>query len=324
MERNHYFDFLRGIAIIMVIGIHTCGKCGLDNWQEISSLFIREFINVAVPLFLTLSAFFLSRKKLNSKDECIGFWKKQIPKVYFPCLIWSLPLFIMGLMNGKSIINQSFLLFTGGYSIYYFIPLIIQCYMLLPLLLRWSNFALGGVSFSVSMVSAYLISYYGGYGYPFLVYMAPFTTWMLFFALGIIFGRNERNHNIGILITGVILALVLQLKESLYQKDIGVTSPFDCTKPSGFLYSGILIMLLFSKQIETFYDSHRVRFVEYIGEISFTLYLGHCYVIMLLDSSHLSMPYAIKWFAVLLVSTICVYVLRTIIVNRKIRNLIGL
>ena len=82
------------------------------------------------------------------------------------------------------------------------------------------EFCLGGVGFSVSMVSAYLIPYYGGYGYPFLVYMAPITTWMMFFALGIILGRNERNHKTGILITGVILSFVLQITESLYQKDI--------------------------------------------------------------------------------------------------------
>lgn len=96
MQRNHYFDFLRGIAIIMVIGIHTCGKLGLGNWQEFTSLLIREVINVAVPLFLTLSAFFLSRKIFNSKEDCIRFWKKHISKVYIPCLIWSLPFFIMG------------------------------------------------------------------------------------------------------------------------------------------------------------------------------------------------------------------------------------
>ena len=144
MKRNHYFDFLRGIAITMVIGIHTCGKCGLGNWQEFTSLLIREVINVAVPLFLTLSAFFLSRKIFNNKEDCIRFWKKQISKVYIPCLIWSLPFFIIGVMNGKSIINQSVLLFSGGYSIYYFIPLIIQCYILLPLLQKCSNIILGG------------------------------------------------------------------------------------------------------------------------------------------------------------------------------------
>lgn len=324
MERNHYFDFLRGIAIIMVIGIHTCGKCGLGNWQEISSLVTREFINVAVPLFLTLSAFFLSRKTLNSKDDCIRFWKKQIPKVYLPCFFWSLPLFVIGLMNGKSVVNQSFLLFTGGYSIYYFIPLIIQCYLLLPLFLKCSNSVLGGGGLIVSMCSAYLISYCGGYGYPFLVYMAPVTTWILFFALGIILGRSERNHKISALVACVILSLALQIVESLYQKSIGVSCPFDCTKPSGFIYSAILILLLFSKQIEIWYAGHRSKVVEYIGEISFTLYLGHCYIIIEPDSSNFSVPYVVKWFAVLVVSTTCVYTLRRIITNKRIRYFIGL
>ena len=325
MQRNHYFDFLRGIAIIMVIGIHTCGKLGLGNWQEFTSLLIREVINVAVPLFLTLSAFFLSRKIFNSKEDCIRFWKKHISKVYIPCLIWSLPFFIMGgVMNGKSIINQSVLLFSGGYSIYYFIPLIIQCYFLLPLLQKCSNIVLGGVSLIVSLCSAYLISYHGGYRYPFIVYMSPITTWILFFALGIILGRSERNYRIVSLVVGVMFTLVLQIAESLYQKSIGVSSPYDCTKPSGFIYSAIFIVLIFSKQIELWYVSHRIRFIEYIGEISFALYLGHCYLILALNASDYTMPFAIKWLAVLSLSIVCVFLLRKIIINKTIRNIIGL
>lgn len=176
----------------------------------------------------------------------------------------------------------------------------------------------------VSMISAFLISYHGGYGYPFLVYMAPFTTWMLFFALGIILGRSERQHSLMLCVVGVILALALQVGESLYQKSIGVTCPFDCTKPSGFLYSAILIILLFSKQIERWYAGHRVRFVEYIGEISFTLYLGHCYLIFSPDSRFQTMPFAVKWITVLLLSTICVHILRKIIQSKKTRSYIGL
>lgn len=324
MERNHYFDFLRGIAIIMVIGIHTCGKCSLENWQEVLSLLTREIINVAVPLFLTLSGFFLSRKNVNSSEDCIKFWKKQIPKVYIPCLVWSLPFFVVGLLNGKSIIKQLFLLFSGGYSIYYFIPLIIQCYLLLPLFKKWSNVVLGVGSFLITLCSAYLISYHGGYEYPFLVYMTPITTWILFFALGIILGRSERNYRLSILVMWGIVSIVLQIVESLYQKNIGVPCPYDCTKPSSILYSAILIILLFSKRIELYYVNHRVKLIEYIGDISFTLYLGHCYLIMALNFVNQTIPFAIKWLTVLLLSTICIYFLRKLVINKTIRNNLGL
>lgn len=324
MERNHYFDFLRGIAIIMVIGIHTCGKCGLENWQEVSSLLAREIINVAVPLFLTLSGFLLSRKSFNSHEDCIRFWKKQIPKVYIPCLIWSLPLFIVGLINGRSLIRQSFLLFSGGYSIYYFIPLIIQCYLLLPLLKRLSNVVLGVGSFFITLCSAILISYHGGYEYPFLVYMAPITTWILFFALGIILCRSERNYRLSILVMWIIVSIVLQIVESLFQKNIGVPCPYDSTKPSSILYAAILIILLFSKRMELYYVTHRVKLIEYIGEISFTLYLGHCYIIMVLSSINLTIPFAVKWSTVLLLGTICVYFLRKLVVNKTLRYILGL
>ena len=154
--------------------------------------------------------------------------------------------------------------------------------------------------------------------------MAPITTWILFFALGIILGRSERNYRLSILVMWVIVSIVLQIVESLFQKNIGVPCPYDCTKPSSILYAAILIILLFSKRMELYYVTHRVKLIEYIGEISFTLYLGHCYIIMVLSSINLTIPFVVKWSTVLLLGTICVYFLRKLVVNKTLRYILGL
>jgi len=36
-NRNHYFDFLRGIAILMVVGIHTYT---MSNFDSVEGIFI--------------------------------------------------------------------------------------------------------------------------------------------------------------------------------------------------------------------------------------------------------------------------------------------
>ena len=47
MKRNTYFDFLRGLAIMMVVGIHTYAL-GKD------STVVRQLLNTAVPLFIAI------------------------------------------------------------------------------------------------------------------------------------------------------------------------------------------------------------------------------------------------------------------------------
>ena len=62
MKRNTYFDFLRGFAIMMVVGIHTY-TLGED------STLVRQLLNTAVPLFIAISGYFLSQKKMENKDD---------------------------------------------------------------------------------------------------------------------------------------------------------------------------------------------------------------------------------------------------------------
>ena len=126
-ERIAYFDFLRGLAIMMVVGIHTY-TLGKDN------IVVRQLLNTAVPLFIAISGYFLSQKKMENKDDYFSFLKKQLPKVYLPVLVWSLPLYALALYSGRSILWQTVLLFGCGLSIYYFVAFIMQCYIVLPLI----------------------------------------------------------------------------------------------------------------------------------------------------------------------------------------------
>lgn len=100
-QRIEYYDFLRGIAIIMVVGIHTFVSYPIDTTIGYTSAIVRQLLNCAVPIFLALSGLFCGKKLLDKKDNRIHFWKKQIPKVYIPALIWSLPYFILNLSQAN-------------------------------------------------------------------------------------------------------------------------------------------------------------------------------------------------------------------------------
>ncbi len=100
--RNQFFDFLRGIAITMVLGIHTYSFSDGNLHTVLGRIYvvIRQFLNCAVPLFLAISAFFLSKKDLNDSGNRIAFWHHQIPKVYFPALFWGVPWFVLACIKG--------------------------------------------------------------------------------------------------------------------------------------------------------------------------------------------------------------------------------
>ncbi len=138
--RNHYFDFLRGIAIMMVVGIHTFAVEEVDMSRAVDvNALARQMLNCAVPIFLAISGFFLCQKTLDTLDEKKAFWKKQIPKVYIPALIVSVPYLALDLYRGESPVVSLVWLLICGYSIYYFVALILQYYALLPMLQRVSR-----------------------------------------------------------------------------------------------------------------------------------------------------------------------------------------
>ena len=130
-QRDTYFDFLRGIAIIMVIGIHTY----VDGLMHFN-LFLRQFLNCAVPIFLAISGYFIGHKSFAEQGSYGKFLKKQVPRVYIPMLLWSIPWMLLAIRGGEPPLVSIFRTFVGDMSIFYFIILIIQYYALTPLIQR--------------------------------------------------------------------------------------------------------------------------------------------------------------------------------------------
>ncbi len=149
VARQPYFDFLRGFAIIMVVGIHTITDYSptFDSLEEIATILVRLALNCAVPLFLAISGYFVAKKKLDSPKEHWSFLKKQMPKVYIPCLIFSIPYFVLDIHAKDNIMRSLAYLFLCGFSIYYFVALIIQYYIILPFLTKINNRGGGNYNF---------------------------------------------------------------------------------------------------------------------------------------------------------------------------------
>ena len=284
-DRILWFDFLRGVAILMVVCIHTFASTVQQGpLADDITVLLRQVLNCAVPLFLAISGYFIAKKQVG--HSYVQFWKHQIPKVYVPTLIWSLPYLALYIWQGHDWLKGIVIFIVCGFSVYYFIALIIQYYILLPLL---QNIKQGGVIFAfiITMIAIGWVSYLDlieGYAMNSIVKGGPFPVWLVFFVVGIYLGRVKvRTYHLWPWLLLLIIGLVLSFFETKW------VYPFHHIgygiKPSSHLYSLAVIMLLFSQKVQTFFTSDNWLFKAStrLGRISFGVYLIHCFFIMLIS-----------------------------------------
>lgn len=313
MKRNTYFDFLRGLAIMMVVGIHTY-TLGKD------STVVRQLLNTAVTLFVAISGYCLSQKRMENKDDYLFFLKKQFPKVYLPVLVWSLPLYAIALYSGSSIIKQTILLLSCGLSIYYFVAFIMQCYVVLPVI---NNYISGNkrrvviVSCLISFAWIAGVMYMNtiqGKGIPLILYAGPLPCWLMFFVLGVMIGHKpERNYSIILPMVITILGFILSVIETdylldHYGKGVGI-------KPSSFIYSAGMIFLMFSNKVENLIRRTGAiyRFIIWIGSLSFGIYLVHCYFISFFVKRLPIDSWLLQWSLALFLTVVFILILRKLL-----------
>ncbi len=326
-QRIEYYDFLRGIAIIMVVGIHTFVSYPIDTLIGCAYTVIRQILNCAVPIFLALSGLFCGKKIFENNGAIINFWKKQIPKVYIPVLIWSLPYLLQAIVQNKGdmvvLVKQLGTLFVCGYSIYYFIALIVQYYLLLPILQNNKTLMLP-ISIVLSISSILVITYTRsvlGIELPLIVYAGPFTTWFVFFMIGVYYATSPINYTLKQSMALIVIGLILECIETYYL-NINYGGGYGI-KLSAFIYSIGVVMLILSPKVRNVYKSNKLTsIIAYIGKISFGIYLIHCFVIKVVNFVLPIKVWVISWLMVIIITSIVIMTSRKFI-PQKINRYLG-
>lgn len=278
-KRIDYFDMLRGVAIIFVIICHSYSGNPLGGGlKECFYLIIRQIVTCAVPIFLAESGYFLANRRFENTKDYLHFWGSHSFKVWMPMVLWSIPLFFIKEHNNP-ILSVVYLI-LGGYSIYYFIALIIQYYALQPLLRRIN---MGGVIFAFVITALCLAmdNYYTsiqGHQVSLFFECAPFVMWLAYPALGYYIGKGGRDYKLYPWIIIMALGLIACVVETkwlygFHQNGIGAT------KISSLVFSFCAIMVLFNKKTQTQLQSNHwlYKLLVRVGEISFGIYLIHKY-----------------------------------------------
>ena len=138
MEKIKEIDYLRGLSTIFVILIHLTSSYLTYSKDSLTYNFFGTFncsLTFVVPAFLFISVFLMTYQVKNKETiNWLKFISKRIFKVLLALILWTVIYIIYnGTLENITFKNIMEYLMLGNASYHlYFIPLIIQLYMIFP------------------------------------------------------------------------------------------------------------------------------------------------------------------------------------------------
>jgi len=302
-------SFLRGISIFLVVVIHFIAGLplqlfGQHEWQPVFITF-DQLGRVAVPIFLAASGYLLEKKYSAGKLNTTEFWLHRFQQILPLYIFWSLVLF--GLRVMVPVWNQppvDFTLYTvgkillfgqGDYHLY-FVPLLLQMYLLYPLLrLLLARFPKPFLVFTFIVQALLFIfieqhtssntlpGFFQSDGQQYLL----FLNWWFYFVLGMFFvGREKSIRRFGLFWAGATLVTGLISAFDAYALIDGGRDPLFALRFTR------LPILFYTSSFLFFAWSYLERLPQHIppqlrsvfvklGDNSFLVYLAHTIVLRL-------------------------------------------
>lgn len=155
---------------------------------------------------------------------------------------------------------------------------------------------------------------------PLIIYAGPFPVWIVFFMMGVYFSTHNRDYRIISPLLLIAIGMALQIVEHKYwlsqgQAALGI-------KLSSFIFSAGAVWLLFCKKIENSYsDSLGFKTVNWIGGMSFGIYLIHCFVILAINHLMPTSGWIVTWILVVCICILTIWMTRLILSDKILRHI---
>lgn len=171
------------------------------------------------------------------------------------------------------------------------------------------------LSIVISILSISLITYLSkiqGMQLPLIIYAGPFVTWFVFFMLGVYYSSSKINYTIKQAVSIIVFGFALECIET-YWLNTNYGGGYGI-KISAFIYSIGVIMLIISPKAKTAYKSNKITsLIAYIGNISFGVYLIHCFVIKGVIYILPEYNWALSWLLVVIITSTVIIAARKIL-----------
>jgi surface polysaccharide O-acyltransferase-like enzyme len=297
--RDTSIDTMRGIAILMVVGIHSLPQPLDPHWETLVDAALRP----SVPIFLFVSGY------LTALSGRVPLWKR-IKVVLIPYVFAFIAAYIYMALHNPAMnhhIPVVIARFALAYAfVYYYVFVYIGCVIGLWIIMRVSRIfekdsnqplvILLMLAIAIGLtVGSYLDPLMNHLGFPNSlveeVRLRDIPFWLSFASLGMLTGTSVDRasfHHMRTLIAGTaVVAYLVYAAVRLF--NVGDAAEYDSM--AFFCYSALFCFVLFDLR-------PNISFLAMIGSGSYFIYLWHIFVVMILrDHSSLHEFNAVADFA---------------------------
>lgn len=291
--KHHSIDFLRVIAIMSVVGIHTSIVTLQESNHNIteftSTLFWNQALRFAVPVFFIITGF-LAEANYHKYESYWHYFQKRLAKILLPYVFWSsIYYYFIYRVHYMNFIEA---LLTGEAAYHlYFIPTLLVYYAIYPLVHKFRIFILNSfIIFLLFMFQVVLLSW--DYYVKPIDLTHPFNYVLLtyfYFLFGVYFFQNKDMlktyfYKISSLIPFLLLFLGIYIfleGKNNYSQTENYLSFYSQWRPSVLIYSTILFTFIYYKYASNLKIE---KLISVLSSQSFTVYFVH---IIVLDYSWL-------------------------------------
>lgn len=267
--RLPFFDFVKGLAIIAVVLIHVTLLFPIEavSLSQATLDLLNNLLRFAIAFFLIASGLLL-RPVSGTWSERYDFYARKVSRIVVPYL---LVVVALGWYQGLAWSQLPYQALTGEVSVpFYFMSILIQLYLLYPLLQSWAHrwwFVL--LSLAVSIFAAFWPPLQSGAGIPLAVPFLFFFVWGMYMRPAVLEGRVPKQAMLWLFVVGLYIGI---------QALVGLERMYNLR----FFFGPAAFLLVYWIYLRGWFEDWFVTQVAKVGQLSLWIFLLHYPVLELL------------------------------------------
>lgn len=291
MKTRYYeLDLIKTLATLGVVIIHLSAKLQYSNIIErgLWLVILNQISRFSVPAFFIVSGILAVRSYQRLKYK--GFIKKRFCDILLPYIIWSLIGLTFIPLHNEDVTVIGVILGNGPFFQLYYLPLLFQMYLLLPIIDKFIKSKKVIISlFVLWLISLLLIELINlnNNELPIWTLYNTFFIWIMYFVVGYYFGKNYesiRRKIVSLRIMPIVMIFSVSVLLLMVDTIIGWKATGSIHGQVHEYFRPIIVIITFSLMVFLIKVASKFKneVITNISNRSFGIYLVHIAVIKLL------------------------------------------
>ncbi|MEQ8475979.1 acyltransferase [Fulvivirga sp.] len=299
-EFLNYIHLFRGLAIVVIVGIHCRISLPWSSNQQFSKAVFTTLLDSGTILFVFIAGFLF--QYLKHKYEFFDYFKRKLKFVILPYLVVSVPILVYkyltysqpyewmpnSLENQPYIIQCFYMILTGKHiGPFWFIPMIFIFYLISPLLLRLDNPKFYTYFFPFLFIAGLFTFRFGYYSTTIdsFIYFIPIY---IFGMWGSAYRKQLTQTKVLYMVILFIIYIAISILEVVHIIEIPKLTSFESSNLLPYFhfnFAKVKVSLLCIILIRFFYlfNDNEISVLKKLADYSFGIFFLHMYIIQAIE-----------------------------------------